>query len=451
MRFLLECTYVFDHPDENAGIQRVVRNIINNLPNLTREEACIPIAFKRGKAFRVTDLKIAGSSGWIARLRNWAQKRRVQYWLRHETLKRKKPFVHSRNLRRLLFIVFRLFSLIYIIPLAVVVAVTRFWIDYTRLEHLEVKPHDVIVLLDSSWHFNFFKNIEALKSKGVKVVGLVHDLIPLSHPQFFDDKLVRDFGAWFDKVAKLADGFICVSNSTSDQVRRFDRLRSKASVYQKRWYDHFYNGAALDLVDMDAPISPEVREVFASKRPVYLMVGTIEPRKNHAYVIDAFDRLWADGRDISLCIVGKMGWKYESIIKRIETHPQRERRLFLLSGLSDNDLAHCYQASKALIFSSFIEGFGLPLIESFSYGLPVLASDIPVFREIAGDLAFYFDLTDPASLCQTVKTFESLDFEKEKEKLKSWKWLSWKESADLLLDRVKENLDKPRNASRIAP
>ena len=175
-------------------------------------------------------------------------------------------------------------------------------------------------------------------------------------------------------------------------------------------------------------------------------MGTIEPRKNHAYLLDAFDRLWKRGVDISLCLVGKVGWKCESLIGRIETHPELNRRLFMLTGLSDSDLAFCYGASKALVYPSFVEGFGLPLIEALGRGLPVLASDIPIFREIVGEVALYFDLSDPDSLCQAIEHFESTDKAAQKALPAAWTWPTWLDCTTQLLNRVKRNVGHVESA-----
>jgi O-antigen biosynthesis alpha-1,2-rhamnosyltransferase len=442
MRFLIECTYVFDHPNINSGIQRVVRNVINNLNGLQRDEACIPVVFKGGRLFRVIRLKPLGRDGLIAKLRAWVDTHRSRYWYWHAVLHNKKPFIYSRNLRRLLYLLFRLFSIGCVFFFGTLVTVTRLWINYERVEPLDAHDGDVLILLDSSWHSDFFGDVEKLKSKGMTVVGVVYDLIPLTHPHFCDKDLVKVFEAWFDWIVTHADGFMCISKTIAEEVRLFDRARSGGDGKENRWYDHFYLGAELDQVDAGSEISDRVNRVFQPGRPVYLMVSTIEPRKNHAYLLDAFDQLWARGNDVSLCFVGKVGWKCEALIKRIESHPERGGRLFMLNDLSDRELALCYQSSRALVFSSFVEGFGLPLIEALDRGLPVLASDIPVFREVVGRFATFFDLADPISLCRAVEAFESVDDAIHKTRLKSWKWLTWRDSAEQLLDRTKGNIDR---------
>lgn len=443
MRFLVECTYVFEHPNDNSGIQRVVRNVVNCLPNLETKEECIPVIFRQGKMFRVQHLTPVKFEKQFVNLRKRVDDLRTRYWYLHHRLHGKGIFAESHTLRRLLFLLFRSFSIIYLVPLTFLVAMTRMWIGKGRIEPFVVNKDDVLILLDSSWHATFFNDVEKLKQQGIRIIGVMYDLIPLTHPQFCDKHLVTVFSKWFKWITGIADGFMCISRTVSLQLADFN------APSRGQWYDHFYLGNELDQENAGSAISSRVRKVFQNGRSVYLMVSTIEPRKNHAYLIDAFDQLWKQGSDISLCFVGKVGWKCEALIERIGTHPERERRLFMLNGLTDRELAYCYKSSKALVFSSFVEGFGLPLIEALGRGLPVLASDIPVFREVIGDYGAYFDLADPASLRNVIECFELEDPAAKKAMLASWKWLSWRDSAEQLIGRIKNNLDEKDNSGSV--
>ena len=121
-----------------------------------------------------------------------------------------------------------------------------------------------------------------------------------------------------------------------------------------------------------------------SNGPSFLTVGTIEPRKGHAQVLAAFERLWDSGHDLRLVIVGRPGWLVEELLEKLRHHPKLGSLLFWLEDVSDADLERIYGACSCLIAASEGEGFGLPLIEAAQHKLPILARDIPVFREIAG-------------------------------------------------------------------
>ena len=183
-------------------------------------------------------------------------------------------------------------------------------------------------------------------------------------------------------------------------------------------------------------------EAFA-ERPTFLMVGTIEPRKGYLQVVQAFSTLWGQGSDVNLVIVGNEGWKPLSehmrrnipeVIDSIKSNPELNRRLFWLEGISDEYLEKVYANSRCLIAASEGEGFGLPLIEAAQYGLPIIARDIPVFREVAGNFAYYFDNSnDPDVVCRAVIDWLKLFDEGVHPRSENMPWLTWSESAKNLL------------------
>jgi len=139
-----------------------------------------------------------------------------------------------------------------------------------------------------------------------------------------------------------------------------------------------------------------------ASRPALLMVGTVEPRKGHAQVLDALDALWSGGEELNLVIVGKQGWLVDALATRLREHPEQGRRLFWFEGASDEWLETLYRQAKLLIAASFGEGYGLPLIEAARRGTPLLARDLPVFREVAGDHALYFRGESAGALVEAV-------------------------------------------------
>lgn len=108
-------------------------------------------------------------------------------------------------------------------------------------------------------------------------------------------------------------------------------------------------------------------------------------------MVTAFESLWSAGEDVSLVLVGKLGWAEDALAERIRDNPRCGERLFWLEGTSDSELEAVYRSSDCLIAASEGEGFGLPLIEAAQHGKPIIARDIPVFGEVAGDHAYYFD------------------------------------------------------------
>jgi glycosyltransferase involved in cell wall biosynthesis len=165
-----------------------------------------------------------------------------------------------------------------------------------------------------------------------------------------------------------------------------------------------------------------------------LMVGTIEPRKGHEAALAAMETFWDEGSEVALIIVGKEGWRSRDLVRRLRGHPQRNRRLFWLERTSDETLQRLYHQSSALLAASFAEGFGLPLIEAAHYGLPIIARDIPVFHEVAGDFAFYFPNTDSAALADSLRHWLQLYAGGKAPQSKGMPYLTWAQSTQQLLD-----------------
>jgi alpha-1,2-rhamnosyltransferase len=183
-----------------------------------------------------------------------------------------------------------------------------------------------------------------------------------------------------------------------------------------------------------------VREVFdnAGRPGPYLCVATIEPRKNHRYLLDAFDLAWTHGADAKLCVVGREGWKCAHVLKRIQKHPELGRRLFIFNDLSDGELKYCYGNAAAVILPSIAEGFGLPVVEALSLGCRAWLSDIPVFREVGRDYCLYFDLGSPQSLADLIMRDERGLLEGPARPPAEFLWPDWQESCRELLEKIRE-------------
>jgi alpha-1,2-rhamnosyltransferase len=378
------------------------------------------------------------------KLEQWAN----AFWLRHRAVERRWPFNRSHFTRRVLYVGCRLTAFACLsLPMRLLERVLKGQQIPERCVPLAHRAGDQLVLLDSSWHANFFPLAEQLKREGVGIISVIYDLIPLTHPQFCDAGLVKVFNDWFDWIARTADGYVAISTTIRDQVREEMLRRIGTQQVGQRWFDYFYLGSELDLSEADAKVDRGLLDMFQTTDPVFLMVSTIEPRKNHAYLLEAFELAWATGSKARLCIVGKIGWKCDALIERIRQHPELNRRLFMYNSLSDKSLEHAYSHATALVFPSHVEGFGLPLVEAMQRKLPAMASDIPVFREIGGDYMAYFDLANPQSLSDLVTGMDRTGEFPAALGLEQWRWLSWREASAQLVERIERNL----NASLPAP
>lgn len=202
---------------------------------------------------------------------------------------------------------------------------------------------------------------------------------------------------------------------------------------------HFHLGADFTARAASQGLRPEdhaTLEKLAGDVPVLLMVGTLEPRKGHAQVISAMEHLWQQGSPARLVIVGKLGWKMDAMAKRLNEHLEQGERLIWVEGASDDMLSELYRTSTALVAASEGEGFGLPLIEAAQRGIKIIARDIPVFREVAGTHASYFQSTDGEGLAKELEAWFTANAANQTPSVETMPWLSWEQSAEQLLNLV---------------
>jgi len=303
-------------------------------------------------------------------------------------------------------------------------------------EPLRVWPSDLVFMLDSSWwlpeRFDDFH--ERARLAGGEVVWMVHDLIPIRFPETCEPGMDEAYGMWLNRAVHEADGFICNSDATRADLEAFMDEKLEAGI-RRPWTRSVHLGCDISLSSADEPSDKGalLRNAIGQRR-YFVALGTIEPRKDYPTILAAFERLWRDGVDVVLVVIGKQGWNVETLVARIGQHPEFGRRLHWLQGGSDGDVRHLLKDSSGLIQASIWEGFGLPLIEAGYLGIPLLVSDIAVFHEIAGDGATYFPVGDAVSLAYaidtTVKGYPSRGHTSIR--LRDWKQAS-RELADVLL------------------
>ncbi|MFM0595034.1 MULTISPECIES: glycosyltransferase family 4 protein [Paraburkholderia] len=260
-------------------------------------------------------------------------------------------------------------------------------------DDVQVFNGDVFLGLDLASRIVPRRQLDLLRwrVKGVRFAFVVYDLLPLLHRHWFTSRACRSFRHWVSTLAIHADTLICISNSVSNEVRSCMALRFNLTGNEPTT-EWFHLGA--DLLPDQAPVATidlHLADANADPRPrAVLMVGTIEPRKGHAQVLDAFDLLWRGGSGTRLIIAGKQGWHVDSFIERLTGHPEAGTRLLWLPDIDDIQLTKLYAELDGLIMASNAEGFGLPLVEAAQYGMPLFARNLPVFREVAGHHATYF-------------------------------------------------------------
>lgn len=275
------------------------------------------------------------------------------------------------------------------------------------------------------------------RTRGVSIHFVVYDLLPIFGPQYFMPRADEIHVTWLNSIIKHAHSLICISESVADEVRQW----MKNSALERRGeklpaVSAFHLGADVNNSAPSKGMEADAEAILKRLRETqsFLMVGTIEPRKGHAQTLKAFELLWEKGCDANLVIVGKGGWLVDELIETLEHHPQLNKRLFWLRGISDEFLEKTYQTCSALIAASEGEGFGLPLIEAAQHGLPIIARDIPVFREVGQHHAYYFPNTKEAEvLAQKLIEWTELYAEGKAPRSDTMPWLTWAQSTQQLV------------------
>jgi glycosyltransferase involved in cell wall biosynthesis len=311
-------------------------------------------------------------------------------------------------------------------------------------EPIEFTHGDVFFGLDLNHHVPRVHStfLKKMYREGIRVYFMVYDLLPIQFPQFWEPKhqVHLVVNEWLSVISSLS-GVVCISKAVAEDFFEWMKINNPTNLKNFRisWFhlgtDNYDSKPT--STQNEYPILPS--QVLA--QPSFLMVGTLELRKGYLQVLEAFQELWHAHANVNLVIVGKQGWMVDALVKQLQNHPELNKRLFWLEGMNDDYLEQAYAASTCLIAASCGEGFGLPLIEAAQHQLPIIARDTPVFREVAGDYAYYFEAQQPAELAQAIEAWLTLFRADRHPKSGNMPWLTWKESAAQLLTAL--NLPAP--------
>jgi glycosyltransferase involved in cell wall biosynthesis len=308
----------------------------------------------------------------------------------------------------------------------------RAWRRHSSLPDIvKPEPGDKLLMLDASFPLvdDYLPIMRSVADAGGETILGVHDLLPLLYPGAFTATAFLDFQRWFETLAPRSDAIVCVSRTTAQSL--VDHLAQHDCPSLRAQRIGWWRLGADFEIDSAQP-SADAASVAAGRTPYFLGVGTLEPRKAYAVALTAFERLWAAGHDARFVIVGRRGWRCEALVRRIRGHHELGRRLFWLEDADDASLRRLYELAHGLIAASFAEGFGLPVAEADVHGLPVIASDIPVFREIAGERASFFPPLDADALADCIRRALT-----EPRPRTPARVVTWRESTQTLLDMIR--------------
>lgn len=237
--------------------------------------------------------------------------------------------------------------------------------------------------------------IRSLRDQGTVIAALCHDVLPVTRPDLFDEAAKEAFRRGFLTLLPELDALVGISGATLAELV-FWAMREERSL------------PSLSLAPPIIRVPPPDPGLWArlgiapERSPLLVMVGAFTPRKNHLFALEVMERVWNAGGDATLLMIGPPHPLGATDLRRLRCHPEAGRRLRLVHDATDAEVAEAYGRAGALLMPSEAEGFGMPIAEALMSGCPVICSDIPVFRDIAGDLALHRPLRDADAWMDTV-------------------------------------------------
>lgn len=222
-----------------------------------------------------------------------------------------------------------------------------------------------------------------IEQRGLHPVFFLHDLIPVTHPEYCRPGEADKHHRRLATMLRHGRGIVMNSAATREDLLRYAR-------------QHGYSVPSHAVAPLAPAHLPQPATARPLTEPYFVVLGTIEPRKNHLLLLNLWRQLVQDLGTAApkLVVIGQRGWECEQVVDMLDRCPGLQDVVLEKPACSDAELATWLHHAQALLFPSFAEGFGIPLIEALLLGVPVIASDLPVFHEIAGGLPEYLDPLD---------------------------------------------------------
>ena len=273
-----------------------------------------------------------------------------------------------------------------------------------------------------------------LKKNKVKIVPFIHDIIGIDYPQFCENSDVMNFIDFIGASFLYADRIIVTTNATKKAIlAQGERMKIELPDIAIVPLGGDFNRKTSDEENVKA----KIKDIAAAGK-YFLMVGTIEPRKNHKLLLEAYQK-YLRGK-INLVIAGYRGQGMEEFFEKLSSDPDFEKGIWHVDNASDDDINYLYRHAFAFVFPSYIEGYGLPLIEAFIREVPVIAAGNDINREVAGERALFFTQDDSKELSDIINDLLS-DEEKYKalrESVKGYIPKTWDETGDNLIKQFED-------------
>lgn len=274
------------------------------------------------------------------------------------------------------------------------------------------------------------------KNPSMRSVFLLHDIIPISHPEYVHPREPLRHARYVQQLTQSASVVLTNSNYTADCLRRYATEM----------------GLNLPLI-VNAPLG--VESIFTNRicssvplPPYFVFLGAVEPRKNHMLILQVWQRLIDRLGDAApkLVLLGRRGHGNENIFALIERSRSLKKHVMECNDLTDNLLAYLMANARATLLPSHVEGYGLPIAETLSLGTPLICSDLPPFREIAGDIPEFIDPLAGRGWHRMIADYCTPDGPRpsaQRERLKAFQPPVWARHF-AILERIIATLDTPQ-------
>lgn len=284
---------------------------------------------------------------------------------------------------------------------------------------ISLKQGGSIIFADTCWDMECTLLDEAVKHN-LRIHTVIYDLIPILYPGLHPEHTNNYYETWIKAVIEHSDSLICISKAVADDVIRY--YKSNKVIREHQLEVHVVH-LGCDIYEGQSEARDEIRN-FVKQDTTFLMVGTVEPRKNHLLAMEALKKLSSINPDtkVQILVLGRTGWGTGQFQDRMKEDKYLQEKVLWIKDASDSEVKWAYENCAALLYPSRTEGFGLPLAEASRFNLPIICSDIPVFREIAGCYADYFRVDDVDSLAKAIHKWTEAKRHPDSGKLRRYDW-----------------------------
>ena len=293
---------------------------------------------------------------------------------------------------------------------------------------IDFKRDDMLCSFGHNWDYpGYNKALRDVKLKDVQIAVLFYDIIPLLFPYTFGKGFSNVYRNWLIETLKIADISFAISESTKRDINSVCKEEN-------------INISEIQVIRLGDDIHKQednlklVKDEVKSLTKFILSVGSVEYRKNHITLLNAYRLLVSEGKENlpTLIIVGREGFMNNDLVYQVETDVVLNDKVKILTDISDNDLAYLYVNCMFTVYPALYEGWGLPIAESLMYGKQCIASNTSSMVEIAPTLTRFVHPLDTKSWADNIYelTSNKAILKNENEKIvKNYKITSWQESA----------------------